>query len=470
MFRRLFLVTSAALALFTALATGGCAYGPQAQTGLPPIVFVHGNGDSAAVWQTTLWRFESNGWPADRLVALQQPYPLARDDDSKEQAGRSSSAEQMAFLKGEVERVLAQTGASQVVLMGSSRGGFAIRNYIQNGGGDKTVSHAILGGTPNHGVWAIPGFREGSEFAGTGPFLKHLNAAKNAAGDEVSGPVKWLTIRSDNNDKYSQPDGEWIGAKGKPTQVSYDNPELKGAQNVVLERADHRETAFSAAAFDASYRFITGQAPASLAIWPTYLIVLDGTVTGLGVRSSDHASPGGDFVNNLPIPNARIEVYAVHLETGQRLAAPVHAKTLAADGRWGPFRAQSGVAYEFVVRAPGYATTHIYRSPFPRSSAIVNLQAQRIADADLPAFSIVKLIRPRGYLDPTTHHIAFDGQSPPPGIAVARVASVASSQINLDRLQNRSIAAEFHTQAVERVVGRTWPAKENHLVVLEITQ
>ena len=160
----------------------------------PPIVFVHGNGDSAALWQTTLWRFESNGWPRERLFALHQPYPLARDDDSREQPGRNSSAAHMAFLKAEVEKVLAQTGATQVVLMGNSRGGYAIRNYIQNGGGDKVVSHAILGGTPNHGVWAIPGFREGNEFAGTGPFLKALNAPKNAAGDEVTGPVKWLTI------------------------------------------------------------------------------------------------------------------------------------------------------------------------------------------------------------------------------------------------------------------------------------
>jgi hypothetical protein len=93
-----------------------------------------------------------------------------------------------------------------------------------------------------------------------------------------------------------------------------------------------------------------------------------------------------------------------------------------------------------------------------------------IADADLAAFSIIQMVRPRGYLDPTTHHIQFDDQSPPPGVPVARVASIASSKINLTRLQNRVISAEFHTDAVERVAGRTWPAKENHVVWLEITQ
>src|ERR1035437_6954645 len=184
MLRRLFLATSGAVALALAMASSGCAYGPTIRMDAPPIVFVHGHGDSAAIWQTTLWRFESNGWPRSRLFALQQPYPLARDDDSKEQAGRNSTAEHMAFLKTEVDKVLAQTGARQVVLVGSSSGGYAIRNYIQNGGGDKTVSHAILGGVPNHGVCAIPGCLEGSELSVTVRFLKTLTPPTNATGDQ----------------------------------------------------------------------------------------------------------------------------------------------------------------------------------------------------------------------------------------------------------------------------------------------
>ena len=162
--RRFFVLTAS-----TGLLLDGCAsaFKPDEYA---PIVFVHGNGDTAALWQTTLWRFESNGWPRERLHAIDLPYPLARDDDAKPQPGRTSTAEHMAYLKSEVEKVLQATGASQVVLIGNSRGGNAIRNYIQNGGGDQRVSHAILGGTPNHGVWAIKGYREANEFAGTGPF------------------------------------------------------------------------------------------------------------------------------------------------------------------------------------------------------------------------------------------------------------------------------------------------------------
>jgi pimeloyl-ACP methyl ester carboxylesterase len=217
----------------------GCASVPSLEEA-PPIVFVPGNGDSGALWQTTVWRFESNGWPRERLHAVDVPYPTARDNDGKAQPGRTSSAEHMAYLKAEVEKVLKATGAHKVVLIGNSRGGYAIRNYIQNGDGDRTVSHAILGGTPNHGVWAVKGRNEGSEFSGTGPFLTGLNAPKNAAGDEVTGPVRWLTIRSDGNDKYAQPHGLWIGDRNLATNVTAAGPELRGAVNVVLAGIDHR--------------------------------------------------------------------------------------------------------------------------------------------------------------------------------------------------------------------------------------
>ena len=113
---------------------GACAARPGT-TDMPPIVFVPGNGDTAALWTTTIWRFESNGWPRDRLHAIDMPYPLARDDDAKEQPGRSSTAEHMAYLAAEVKKVLAATGASKVALVGNSRGGYPIRNFIANGGG-----------------------------------------------------------------------------------------------------------------------------------------------------------------------------------------------------------------------------------------------------------------------------------------------------------------------------------------------
>lgn len=460
--KTVFLQRRALLAAVAAAAAGltlaGCSSSSHED---PPIVFVHGNGDTAALWQTTAWRFESNGWPGDRLYAIDVPYPTARDDDTVPQAGRTSSAEHMAYLKAEVEKVLQATGASKVVLVGNSRGGYAIRNYVANGGGDKTVSHVVLGGTPNHGVWAIPGYREGSEFAGTGPFLRGLNAPRNAGGDEVAGPVEWMTIRSDMNDKFAQPDGVWIGMPGKPTNVTAAGPELKGARNVVLAGVDHRETSFSPAAFDATYRFITGTAPERTDIAAESSATLSGKVTGLGLDPADAAS--GSFSNNLPLPGAQLQVYATDPATGARNGVALLSQTIGKDGLWGPVKAPSGAPLEFVIAAPGYATTHIYRSGFPRSSSIVHLRAERIADADRNADAIVTLNRPRGYLDPARDQMLLDGARP---AGVPAGAGVASAKIKPAGGQ-RPISAEFNG---ERVTGQTWPAAQGHLVFLEITK
>ena len=458
--RRFLFCGAAAVA---ALALAACANLNSSVQDTPPIVFVHGNGDTAALWMTTLWRFESNGWPRDRLHAIEVPYPLARDDDSKPQAGRTSTSEHMAYLSAEVDKVLAATGAKQVVLMANSRGGNAVRNYIQNGGGAAKVSHAILGGTPNHGVWAIPGFREANEFSGTGPFLKSLNAPKNSAGDEVTGPVKWMTIRSDNNDKFAQPDGLWIGMRGTPTFVTFAGPELKGASNVVIPKIDHRETSYSPVAFDAAYRFITGKAPATTGFKPESSITLGGRVTGLGIDSNNPAS--GGFVNNLPVNAATLEIYET-TATGERAGLAVHRKTTGADGQWGPFTAKPGASYEFVVSAPGYAILHMYRSAFPRSSSVLHIRAERIADADKDAGSIANFTRPRGYFDADRDVLNFDGISPPPGIVKGVGAGLAASKIKLPSgAAQRSISAEFNGQ---KLVGRTWPASQGRVSLLEL--
>jgi len=454
--RRALLAAAASAALLSA-----CAGRPGVQAELPPIVFVHGNGDSASIWQTVLWRFESNGWPRERLHAIDLPYPLARDDDTRAQPGRTSTAEHMAFLKAEVDKVLKATGARQVVLVGNSRGGYAIRNFIRNGGGDRVVSHAVLGGTPNHGVWAVKEFLPNSEFNGTGPFLTALNAPVNAAGDEVAGPVKWMTIRSDGNDKFAQPDGMWIGRRGQPTHVTAAGPELKGATNVVLPRVDHRETSFSPAAFAATFQFLTGRAPATQAIVPEPVAVLSGKVSGLGLSPVDPAS--GNFANNLPLPGAQLAVYAVDPSTGERRGAALLEQVVGADGRWGPLRADPKAHLEFVVAAPGYATTHIYRSPFPRSSSLVNLRPERIAQADRSAPALAILTRPRGYFDPARDRMSFDGQSPPPGALPG--AGVSSSRIR-PAGPPRTLVAEFNG---ERVVGRSWPLADDHVSVLELT-
>ncbi len=453
-------LTRRSLVLGAAAATllAACATNPSGDA-LPPIVFVHGDSDSAAAWITTVWRFESNGWPRERLHAIDVPYSRARDDDTKPQEGRSGTSENMQFLSAEVDRVLKATGARQVVLVALSRGGFAVRNYIANGGGAAKVSHAILGGTPNHGVWADVNLRPNSEYNGTGPFLTALNAPKGSVGDEVAPGVKWMTIRSDSNDVYAQPDGVWIGAKGTPTHVSYEGPALKGAENIVFAGIDHRETALSAKAFETMFRFITGRAAATLAITPEPRVMLDGKLSGFGYNNAAGMAP-----SNLPLVGATLEVYAVNSATGERNGAAVHRKTIGADGAWGPFTADVQASYEFVISgAAGYAITHIYRSPFARSSNIVNLRADRLLDADKTAVAIVTMTRPRGYFGLPRNQISLDGQSPP-GVPPG-TAGVWVSKLRVTDAAGRAVVGVFDD---ERIVGRAWPAANNELTLLEL--
>jgi triacylglycerol lipase len=439
-------------------ALAGCA-APQTPAAPPvtPIVFVHGNGDSAALWKTTLWRFESNGWPRERLHAVDLPLPLARDDDTVPQPGRSSADEFARHLAVEVDAVLARTGARQVALVGNSRGGLAIRHYVRNFGGASRVSHAVLGGTPNHGVWADAGFAPRSEFNGAGPFLQALNRPQGPEGEEVTPGVRWLTLRSDRNDKFAQPEGTWIGRRGQPTNVGFDGPALKGAEDLVLPRRDHREVSFHPEAFEATYRFIAGRPAQRTEVLPEPRPVLDGRVLGRG--------PGG--VTNAPVGSATVEVYVVDPATGARRGAAVHRRTTGDDGRWGPVTVSPTAHHEFVLAVPGEATTHIYRSPFPRSSAVVHLRTERLVAAERSVEAVVVFTRPRGYFGLPRDRVVLDGADPAPGIPPG-VAGVSVSRRAVAGL-DRPVLARFESEGrAEQIVGRTWPAAEGRITVIEL--
>ena len=84
----------------------------------------------------------------------------------------------------------------------------------------------------------------------------------------------------------------------------------------MIAGVDHRETAFSAKAFAEMFRFLAGRPPATLAIVPEAIVVLDGIVSGLGLANAQ-----GDFATNLPLAGATVEVYATQAATGERLGS-----------------------------------------------------------------------------------------------------------------------------------------------------
>ena len=99
---------------------------PMAASAQTPIVFVHGNGDHAGLWDNVIWRFESNGYPASRLFAVDLPNPSASSTLTAVELNRSTPEEQTAALAAFVTRVLLTTGAKKVALVGSSRAGLRL--------------------------------------------------------------------------------------------------------------------------------------------------------------------------------------------------------------------------------------------------------------------------------------------------------------------------------------------------------
>ena len=218
-----------------------------------------------------------------------------------------------------------KTGAPKVAIVALSRGGYSTRRYVA--ANPASVVAAALGGTPNHGVWATD-WLLGSEYNGRGPFLQKLNTGES----EVTPGVPFLTLRSDGFDLYAQPNGRFIGRPDMATNVTAEGPALKGATNILLGEVDHRETATSPQAFAEIYRFLVGGAPQRIAIAREAEVVLNGRVTGVV-----DGTP-----TNRPVEGARVEVYRVSADTGERQGGAALTKTTGADGLWGPLTVDAG--------------------------------------------------------------------------------------------------------------------------------
>ena len=223
----------------------------------------------------------------------------------------------------------------------------------------------------------------------------------------------------------------------------------------MLGQLDHREVAFHPRAFREIYKFIAGHEPARLAIAAGPPVTLDGQVTGL---------PAGAPTNR-PVAEATVEIHRVSADTGERVTL-IHRRVTGADGQWGPVKVEATWPLELMIAAPGHPVTHIYRSPFPRSSAIVHLRPGRpLGTADAGAGAVVQMSRPRGYFGIPRDVVLLDGREP---TDVAK--GVAGDSVTTLRLPSgeigRPIVALFNE---ERIVCRGWPASENRITIAELT-
>ncbi len=206
-----------------------------------PIVFIHGNGDSAMGWTSQIKRFKSKGYCEDELHAITMSPP--QNESHKHYADQ---------VKPFIDDVLKKTGASRVNLVAHSLGCTVSRYYIKFMGGAEIVERAVLISGGNHGLPAAdltmnnPGeFKQSPEVNTMGTqFLIDLNTGNN--GDrETFGPTKYMTISGPNDEFF----------------LFYEaSPQLNGADNRVIPGYGHFGLRDCRGSFDCTSAFFEDRA------------------------------------------------------------------------------------------------------------------------------------------------------------------------------------------------------------------
>lgn len=124
----------------------------------------------------------------------------------------------------------------------------------------------------------------------------------------------------------------------------------------------HVEVATSPESFEAQYEFLVGEAPQVVDIVPQRdPVVLSGRAV--------------EFPANVGRDGATLDVWAVEAETGDRIGdRPRVSFELGPDGGFGPFVAESGAHYEYLLSSTETDIEHhLYLQPYVRSSGLVRL-------------------------------------------------------------------------------------------------
>lgn len=185
-----------------------------------PIVFVHGNGDSAAGWSRLKEKFRQAGYDSSEMWACSFDPPANESHDHY--------VKQLASF---VADVLQKTAAPAINFVGHSLGCTVIRYYIKCFGGYQHTRGVVLIAGANHGLPAADltlnfadQFKQSPEINTLGTkFLNLLNAG-NPDGKEIFGASRVMTISGPDDDFYA---------------FFEESPQLNGADNRVLPGYGH---------------------------------------------------------------------------------------------------------------------------------------------------------------------------------------------------------------------------------------
>jgi len=301
-----------------------------------PMIFVHGGSGSATQFESQAMRFASNGYPHEYIYALEYDSSFTIN----------TVADVYAAMDGLIEKVQAETGAEKVDVLAHSLG-----------------TTMMIGGTV--GSVSTPGYLNSSaqRAAKVGKYVNIDGRTASALpGTAVGVPTPTLALWAD------------IPITPDPSH----SRAIVGATNIFIPNATHVQTATSALSFVEMYRFFTGQEPITSDIVPEP----QGQVRLAGRAVF--------FPLNKGLPDATLEIWRVHGDTGYRIdKKPEAVYHISGDGSWGPFKAKGGWHYEFVLYRPGAIPHHFYYEPFIRSDYLIRLQTSETLNA---------------YLDKSNHH------------------------------------------------------------------
>ncbi len=269
-----------------------------------PIVMVHGFLASGDTWTKFHQLFTSNGYKWRMLYAF--------DWNSLNQAGTGNTQ----LLDQFIDKVLAETGATHVRLMGHSAGGGVCYTYLS----DATRAAKVDG-------------------------YVHIGSSVQPGPAGPGGTEPTLNLWS--------PDDEIAN-----------NGDITGATNAMIPGKDHYQIATSKESFAAVWQFFHNSPPATLDITPQGpLVCIAGKVLYFG--------------ENTPLENAKVEIWEVNPATGQRVgSSPDFTFMTNAEGNYGPENIKANTTFEFVATPPNSSqrVIHYFREGITHLNSLVYLR------------------------------------------------------------------------------------------------
>jgi hypothetical protein len=227
----------------------------------------------------------------------------------------AQGANQNTALDAFVNKVLAKTGADKVRLMGHSAGGGVCYAYLSDPIRAAKVDAYV-----------------------------HIGSAVQPMPAGPNGSVPTLNVWS-------------------PADLIANNGNINGATNAEIPNQDHYQIATSKETFAAIWDFFHHQTPPIADITPEAIVCIAGKVLTFG--------------ENTPLINAKVEIYPVNPNTGERLTTtPFETWQSDSLGFWGPTNVQGQQTYEFVTTPANTSqrVIHYFREGFVHLNTLVYLR------------------------------------------------------------------------------------------------